>query len=84
MPFTKGAAASLHAKPEKHKLHFSAASSLTSETRHFDALTHNYTSTHTQVFEIHYAFGSAHVKIGVANFRFVNGRCHFRDTWKFF
>ena len=52
MPFIKGAA-SLHAKPEKHKLHFSAASSLTTETRHFDALTHNYTSAHTQVFEIH-------------------------------
>ena len=42
MPFTKEAA-SLHVKPEKHKLHLSA-SSLTSKTRHFDALTHNYTS----------------------------------------
>ena len=70
MPFTKETA-SLHAKPEKHKLHLSA-SSLRSETRHFDALTHNYTSAHIQVFEIHqkyvisiYAFGSAHVKIGV-------------------
>ena len=40
MPFTKEAA-SLHAKPGKHKLHLSAKSSLTSETRHFDALTHN-------------------------------------------
>ena len=51
MPFTKEAA-SLHAKPEKHKLHFSAASSLTSETCYFDALTCNYTSVHIQVFEI--------------------------------
>ena len=33
--------ASLHAKPTKHKLHLSAQSSLTSESRHFDALTHN-------------------------------------------
>ena len=40
MPFTKEAA-SLHAKPAKHKLHLSAQSSLTIETRHFDALTHN-------------------------------------------
>ena len=40
MPFTKEAA-SLHAKPAKHKLHLSAQSSLTSKTRHFDALTHN-------------------------------------------
>ena len=40
MPFTKERA-SLHAKPAKHKLHLSAQSSLTSETRHFDALTHN-------------------------------------------
>ena len=31
MPFTKGAA-SLHAKPAKHKLHLSAQFSLTSET----------------------------------------------------
>ena len=49
--FTKEPA-SLHAKPEKHKLHLSA-SSLTSKTRQFDALTDNYTSAHTQVFEIH-------------------------------
>ena len=69
MSFIKEAA-SLHAKPGKHKLHLST-SSLTSKNRHFDALTHNYT-VHTQVFEIHqkyiksiYAFGSAHVKIGV-------------------
>ena len=40
MLFTKEAA-SLHAKPAKHKLHLSAQSSLTSKTRHFDALTHN-------------------------------------------
>ena len=40
MLFTKKAA-SLHAKPAKHKLHLSAQSSLTSKTRHFDALTHN-------------------------------------------
>ena len=40
MPFTKEAA-SLYAKPEKPKLHLSARSSITSETRHFDALTHN-------------------------------------------
>ena len=41
MPFTKEAA-SLHAKPAKHKLHLSAQSSLTSKTRrHSDALTHN-------------------------------------------
>ena len=36
MPFTKETA-SLHAKPAKHKLHLSAQSSLTNETRHFDA-----------------------------------------------
>ena len=41
IPFTKEAA-SLYAKPGKHKLHLSAESSLTSEIRHFDALTHNY------------------------------------------
>ena len=40
MPFTKERA-SLHEKPAKHKLHLSAQSSLTSETRHFYALTHN-------------------------------------------
>ena len=32
---------SLHAKPAKYKLHLSAQSSLTSETRHFDALTYS-------------------------------------------
>ena len=41
IPFTKEAA-SLYAKPGKPKLHLSAQSSLTSETRHFDALTHSY------------------------------------------
>ena len=40
MPFTTEAV-SLHAKPAKHKLHLSAQSSLTIETSHFDALTHN-------------------------------------------
>ena len=40
MPFTKEPA-SLHAKPAKHKLHLSSQSSLTSETRHFDAMTPN-------------------------------------------
>ena len=40
MPFAKETA-SLHVKPAKHKLHLSAQSSLTSETRHFDVLTHN-------------------------------------------
>ena len=40
MPFTRETA-SLYAKPAKHKLHLSAQSSLPSETRHFDALTHN-------------------------------------------
>ena len=40
MPFTKEAA-SLYAKPGKPKLHLSTQSSLTGETRHFDALTHN-------------------------------------------
>ena len=40
MPFTKETA-SLYAKPGKPKLHLSAQSSLTSETRHFDALTRN-------------------------------------------
>ena len=40
MPFTKETA-SLHVKPAKDKLHLSAQSSLMSETRHFDALTHN-------------------------------------------
>ena len=49
MPFIKDVA-SLHAKPGKHKLHLSA-SSLTSETRHFDATI--YTSAHTQVLKIH-------------------------------
>ena len=39
-PFIKETA-SLHAKPAKHTLHLSAQSSLTSETCHFDALTHN-------------------------------------------
>ena len=53
VPFTKEAA-SLYAKPGKPKLHLSAQPSLTSETRHFDALTHNfYTSAHSQVFKIH-------------------------------
>ena len=40
MPSTKEAA-SVYAKPGKPKLHLSAQSSLTSETRHFDALMHN-------------------------------------------
>ena len=40
MPFTKEAAR-LYAKPEKPKLHLSARYPFTSETRHFDALTHN-------------------------------------------
>ena len=40
-PFTKEAA-SLYAKPAKHKLRLSAQSSLTSKTRHFDGLTHNW------------------------------------------
>ena len=39
MPFTKEAA-SLHATPGRYKLHLSAQSSLTSEIRHSDALTH--------------------------------------------
>ena len=41
MPFTKEAA-SLYAKPGKPKLHLSAQSSLRCETRHLDALTHNF------------------------------------------
>ena len=40
MPFTKERA-SLYSKLAKPKLHLSAQSSLTGETRHFDALTHN-------------------------------------------
>ena len=40
MALTKEAA-SLYSKPGKPKLHLSAQSSLTSETRHFDELTHN-------------------------------------------
>ena len=40
MPFTEERAR-LCAKPAKPKLHLSAQSSLPSETRHFDALTHN-------------------------------------------
>ena len=40
MPFTEETA-SLHAKPGKWKLHLSAQSSQTSETFHFDVLTHN-------------------------------------------
>ena len=40
MPFAKETA-SLQAKPAKHKLHLSAQSSLPSETRQFDALTHS-------------------------------------------
>ena len=57
MPFTKDTA-SLHAKPAKHKLHLSAQYSLTSETRHFDALTHNlYFCAYSglqNTFKIHY------------------------------
>ena len=40
MPFTKERA-SLYSKLAKPKLHLSVQSSLTGETRHFDALTHN-------------------------------------------
>ena len=69
MPFTKDAA-SLHAKPAKHKLH------LSDERNNKPAILMRwrtiYTTAHTQVFKIHskyikliYVFGSAHVKIGV-------------------
>ena len=71
MPFTKEAA-SLHAKTAKHKVHLSAQSSLTSKTRHFDALTHNLSycaysglQNTLKIHQINYVFGSAHVKIGV-------------------
>ena len=75
MPFTKEPA-SLHAEPAKHKLHLSAQSSLTSETRHFDELTHILTpnlyycaysglQNTLKHIKLIYVFGSAHVKIGV-------------------
>ena len=71
MPFTKESA-SLHEKPAKHKLHLSAQSSLTSEIRHFDALTHNlhfcaYSGLQNTLkyIKLNCVFGSAHVKIGV-------------------
>ena len=69
MPFTKEAT-SLQAKPGKHKLHLSALS-LTSKNPLFEALTHNlYLCAYSDLqntLKIHliYAFGSAHVKIGV-------------------
>ena len=69
MPFTKETA-SLYAKPAKHKLHLSAQSSLTSETRHFDAqlilLRILRSSKYIKnIFKLIYVFVSAHVKIGV-------------------
>ena len=69
IPFTKEPA-SLHAKLARHKLHLSAQSSLTSETRHFDALTHIltpnlYYCAYSGLIKLIYVFGSAHVKIGV-------------------
>ena len=71
MPFTKDTA-SLHAKPAKPKLHLSAQSSLPSETRQFDALTHSlyfwaYSGLQNTLkyVKLIYVFGSAHVKIGV-------------------
>ena len=59
-------AASLHAKPGRHKLHLSAQSSLTSETRHFDAqFIFLRILRYSKYIKLIYVFGSAHVKIGV-------------------